>query len=432
MHTVKQIKRTYYLVTFLFWLAVALPLALAVLIAQARGLNLFQVGVVMGLYSFTIVLLEVPTGGLADAIGRKRVTLLAYGFALLTGVVWLLAFSFWTFVLAFVFNGVSRALASGALDAWFVDALQTADPDIDIQPPLAQAGTVTLLALGLGTLLGGIIPQLFSALPAAGTAVFTPFSMTIVFAIGVKIVLIAAVVLLVKEERPSGSSGDWRQGYRQLPRIVGDAFTLSRRNPTVLLLLGATLVAGLALSGIETFWQPRFAALLGGSEEHSLFFGAAMAGSFLAGMVGNMVSIPLSRLLKKRYALVAALFQGGQGVMLVVLALQTTVPAALLLFWLVYLNLGALNSPHATLFNRQIPAARRSSMLSVQSLATYVGTFTGSTVLGYLAENYTISTAWIVAGIALMVSLFLYLSVDNHQTTLEEVDEQKAPLLETR
>ena len=73
----------------------------------------------------------------------------------------LLAFSFEGFLLAMILNGIGRALSSGALDAWFVDSLQTAEPDIDIQPPLAQAGTVTLLALGLGTLIGGFLAGTF-------------------------------------------------------------------------------------------------------------------------------------------------------------------------------------------------------------------------------------------------------------------------------
>ena len=98
MRTVKEIQRIYHLVISLFWLATALPISLLVLFAQARGLDLFQVGIVMGLYSLTIVVLEVPTGGLADTIGRKRVAILAYTVTLLSGMVLLGAFSFPIFV----------------------------------------------------------------------------------------------------------------------------------------------------------------------------------------------------------------------------------------------------------------------------------------------------------------------------------------------
>ena len=99
MKSVKHIQRVYYLVLSLHWFSTALPLALLVLLHQTRGLDLFQVGLLMGAYSLTIVLLEVPTGGLADSIGRKKVTLLAYGFTLLSGGIFLFAFSFPAFLL---------------------------------------------------------------------------------------------------------------------------------------------------------------------------------------------------------------------------------------------------------------------------------------------------------------------------------------------
>jgi DHA1 family quinolone resistance protein-like MFS transporter len=412
MTSTDHIQRVYYLIISLFWLAVALPLALTVLLIQARGLDLFQVGLVMGAYALTIVLLEVPTGGLADAIGRKWVTVMAYGFMALSGILVLVSFSFPMILAAFVLNGVGRALSSGALEAWFVDALQAADPDVELQSALAKAGTFTLLALGLGTLAGSAVPYLFTGLPAEGSAVLTPLSMPLVLAIFVKIVLIGLTILLVKEETVSTGAGNWQQGFQQVPAIVRTGFTLTRRNPTILLLLGTTLAGGLAVSGLESFWQPFFADLLGGSEGNSFFFGVVMGGNFLVGMVGNLLATPLSRLLNKRYGLVCAIFQGAWGMAIVLLALQSIPLAALSLFWLAYMNMGVVNSPHSTLLNREIPAEHRSSMLSIASLATYVGVMIAGAGLGFVAEHSSISAAWILGGAVLVVSLTLYWWVD--------------------
>lgn len=416
VRTSKQIKQVYYLIVFLFWLATALPAALMVLLMQARGIDLFQVGMVMGAYALTIVLLEVPTGGLADALGRKRVALLAYACMVGSSLIHLFAFSFMPFLLGFVLYGVGRALASGSLDAWFIDALQTAEPDVDIQPPLAQAETFALLALGVGTLLGGAVPRLFTGLPAEGTAFLTPFAIPLIISLALKVLLLVVVAVGVWEERPSGDSASWRHGVHQMPLIIHEAFSLSRRNPTIVLLMGVTLVSGLSLSGLETFWQPHFAGLFGSGNENSLFFGAVMAGNFIVGMVGNLAATLLSRWFNRRYGLVAAVFQGIRGLMLIWLALQTAVVPAVALFWLVYFNMGVINSPHATLVNQQIPAERRSAMLSVQSLAFYLGSILGSVGLGYLAEHASIATAWLVAGVITVVSFGLYLQVDVRQS----------------
>jgi DHA1 family quinolone resistance protein-like MFS transporter len=412
----QRIQRTYYLITSLFWLAIALPMALIILLGQARGLDLFQVGLLMGIYSLTIVLLEVPTGGLADAIGRKPVAVLAYSFMTLSSIVFLFAFSFPVILAAFILSGVGRALSSGALDAWFVDELQAADPEAALQPALAKAGTFTLLALGIGALLGSLLPRFFSHLPADGTAVLTPFSIPIVFSIAIKIVLLALTFLLVKEDRHPSRASDWKTGFREVPGMVRTGLSLSRGNPTILLLLGATLASGLAVISLESFWQPKFAHLLGGGVSNSFLFGIVLGGSFLVGMLGNLLSTPLSRLLNERYGLVGAIFQGIWGLAIILLALQTTPLLAAGFFWLAYMSMGVINSPHNTLLNREIPAEQRSSMLSIASLVGYVGAMIGGAGLGYVAEHASISTAWIIGGMVLVVSLGLYWRVDIRQS----------------
>ncbi len=430
MQSVKYIQRTYYLIIVLFWLAVSLPMALMIILAQERGANLFQIGLLMGLYSLTVVLLELPTGGLADAIGRKKVAMLAYGFMLGGGLVYLFAFSFSAFLLALVLNGIARALSSGALDAWFIDSLQAADPGIDIQPSLAKAGTVTLFALACGTLLGGVIPRLFTGLPAEGTAVITPFSTTILFSIAVNILLLVVTAVFVQEIRPADAKERWQDGFRQTPKIVREAIELSRHNRTLVLLLGTTVSAGLTLAALETFWQPHFSGLLGNNAGNSLYYSLILGGNFVLGMVGNMLSTPLSKLMKKRYGLVAALFQAVRGIVLILLAMQTAVLPAALLFWGVYLTMGIVNSPHETLVNREIPAGRRSTMLSVQSLAAYTGGILGSMILGLIAQQFSIGGAWIVTGSILMVSCMLYWQVDKRTRTVS-YHEQENTILET-
>ena len=432
MQSVKSIQRTYYLVISLFWLATSLPIALFVLLAQARSLDLFQIGIVMGLYSLTIVLLELPTGGLADTIGRKRVAILAYSFILLSGIVLLGAFSFPVFLVGFMLNGVGRALSSGALDAWFVDALKAAEPEMDLQPAFAKVNTFSLLALGIGTLGGSLIPDLFKNLPPDGTAVFTPLSMPLAIAGVVYILLILAVISLVKEDRPSSRGNSWREGFQGVPSMIKTAVTLTRRNNILLMLLGVASASGFVLASLESFWQPHFANLFGESGGDRFWFGVIMGGNFLFGMLGNMLITPINKAMGKRYGLVAAIFHGLRGVILIGLALVGNVPLAIAFFWLVYLNMGAVNSLHSTLLNEQIPSEQRSSMLSIESLASYIGGAIGGIFLGYIAEQISISTAWVIAGGTLVLSLFLYLRIEvlQQQERKLEPDGKEIPVLE--
>jgi MFS transporter, DHA1 family, quinolone resistance protein len=428
----QPIKRVYYLILALTWLSVALPLPIFVLFMQARGISLMQLGIIMGVYSITIVLLELPTGGLADAVGRKKVSLLAHTINILSGVILLFSFSFWGFLLAMILMGVGRALNSGALDAWFIDALQTADPEIDLQPALAQAGMVTLLALGAGTLIGGTLPALFSDLPSSETALISPLSTTLLASLFLQMALLAVIATAVHEPRRTGETQTtWRAGFQAVPKIVNEAVTLTRQNRNLPLLMGATLVGGFTLAGVETFWQPHFAGLLGSTVERSWLFGLVMAISFLAGAGGNMLSIPLSKRLNQRYAVAAGLARGVQSVALLVMAILKQLAGFAGGFWAFYLGSGLIGSPHETLVNLEIPAARRSAMLSMQSLASYVGSFLGSILLGAIAERGTISAAWMAAAVVSMVSLLLYARVSQQQPRAASKHDEDITLLES-
>ena len=247
-----------------------------------------------------------------------------------------------------------------------------------------------------------------------------------------QIILLAVIARGVHEPaQVEDSRVNWRSGFTTVPGIVADALTLTRQNRNLPLLMGATLVGGFVLAGVETFWQPFFAALLGGSAEKSWLFGLVMAISFLAGVGGNMLSIPTSKRLNQHYALVAGLARALQSVALLAMALLQPVLGFAGGFWAFYLGLSLNNSPHDTLVNREIPAERRSAMLSAQSLAVYAGSFLGSIILGAIAEKRSISSAWILAALVSMVSLALYARVARQQPRAGISHDESIPLPES-
>jgi len=367
----------------------------------------------MAAYSATVFLLEIPTGGLADAWGRRRVALLAEFVTLAGWTLFLFSFSMPMFLFAFVLNGIGRALASGTLDAWFVDSLQSVDPSVDLHARLARTGAITLVALGLGTVCGGAIAKLFAFLPPDGTAILTPSATPGLVALPVRLALMIAILCLVHEPaRPSCAPGAARRGIAGVPSLLRNAFRLTAGNGVLLRLLAIAGAGGLVLSSLEVLWQPRFAHLLGDGDSRTVVLGVILAGCFLAGTVGNLISPWISKRLGNRPGRVCAVFHGLRGALLVGLALQGHAMPAALLFWLVYLGHGAVASTHALLLNEEIPSHRRSSMLSIESLVSYVGGFIGNAGLGFIAQRTSIPVAWALAGGVLLVSWILYLRID--------------------
>jgi len=409
----KQIKRTYYLILFLFWFATGLPMALSVLLMLSRGLSLYQASILMGIYSISIVLLEVPTGGLADAIGRKRVTLMAYSFILLSNIIMLLAFSFPIFLLDLVCYGIGRALASGALDAWFIDSLQADDPDMDLQPMIAQGNTFILLGLGCGLFVGSGLSQLSSStLPPDGSAILTPYALPIVIAIAVFTVLLALTAILVKEEQLQERSFSVRQSLSNTKQILSTGFKLSRKSKVIPLLLGATFTLGLAMNNLETFWQPHFSSLMNDHNRNNLFFGIIEGGSFAFGILGNQLSLKLKRWLGGRLGWMCAISQGFLALSMILLTRQSVLFTGIGFYWLVGLGFSAHDSPHMTLLNNEIPAKQRSAMLSIASMVSYLGGFIGSFVMGYLADRYSIPFVWLIDALLVAAAAGLYIKIE--------------------
>ncbi|MFT5197236.1 MAG: DHA1 family quinolone resistance protein-like MFS transporter, partial [Candidatus Promineifilaceae bacterium] len=184
------------------------------------------------------------------------------------------------------------------------------------------------------------------------------------------------------------------------------------QNNIIKLLLVITVASGFVLASLESFWPPHFSGLFGGSEQNTFWFGVILGGSFLAGVFGNMLVTPISNAMGKRYALVAGTFEGIRGIVIIGLALQTNLPIAVLLFWIVYLNMGITSSPYSTLLNDQIPSSQRSSILSIASLAFYLGGAIGGILLGFIAEQLSVGVAWVISGAILVIPFILYLRIE--------------------
>lgn len=411
--TVGRIKFVYFLLTGLRWFAVALPLALVYGFMGERGLDLFQIGVLGALYAATIVVLELPTGGLADAVGRKRVTLVAGAVSLLAGAAMLLAFSFWGFVVAWLLMGVARALNSGALDAWYIDGLLAADPEVELQPALAQSASVQIAALALGTLAGGFLPALFTDLPPDSGALLGPLATTLLASLAVQALALLLTALLVVESRPAAAER-LAGGLRRVPRLMREALGQSRRNPTIVLLLAAGALGSAALASVETFWQPHFGRWLDPNGASTLF-GLLMTGAFVLGLIGNLLATPLGRMLRGRYGLAAAASSLLSGLAVIGLALQTAPLSAAWPFLLFYFGNGLGNSPAGALLNTEIPAERRSAMLSVASLAGYLGAALATPLFGLLAERSGVGGVWLIAGALSLVATALFVFIDRRR-----------------
>ncbi len=124
---------------------------------QENGLDLFEIYVLQASFAIAIAILEVPTGMVADRMG-KRLSLLASSIVLIVGIIYYaIATSFWAFFVAEVIIALGASLRSGADSALLYDTLAKLERKEDYTKLEGQSHSIQLIAFAISSLLGGVI-----------------------------------------------------------------------------------------------------------------------------------------------------------------------------------------------------------------------------------------------------------------------------------
>ncbi len=95
-----------------------------ILIFRANGLSFFQIGLLYSVRDLTNNLMELPTGVLADAFGRRRAMVLAFSSYLVSFSIFYVFDDFYVYALAMVFFGLGEAFRSGTHKALILEYLK--------------------------------------------------------------------------------------------------------------------------------------------------------------------------------------------------------------------------------------------------------------------------------------------------------------------
>ncbi len=403
------------------WLVMGTMIPVMTLIKTSQGITLFQVGVSVAVYSATTMLLEIPTGGLADSIGRRKTYLLSMAFAILTGVAFVLSRGMPMFLLASVGMGIARALSSGAMDAYFVDAYNEEVQGSNLQGFLAKIELFSLAGVAIGSFIGGLYPQFlgpyFDGLWGM-TRYYANAAAMAVFAV----IQILLTLLIIRADSPrapktpqqhSSRKMQLRKGLERLHSTMRTSFRVAVRQSAFRFMFGGALAIGLAISILEQYWQPQVQSITG-NDSPGWILGFLTAGYFLSGALGNIVMARVGKYFQRQYTLVVTILRIAAGMLFITLAFQGSIVGFTTLYFLIFFTVGLLSSPQNTLFHRHAPAKQRSTLLSVESLFFQGGGLISSLALGAVAQHFSISAAWIIAGVVFSISALLYLFVEEH------------------
>jgi hypothetical protein len=373
--TVRSATRRLVGLTALRWLPVGLTTPITVLLAQSRGLSLAEIGLLFTVHGVVITVLELPTGGLADVLGRRRVVVAGALLHLASCVVTATAASFAGFLVGVLLLGLGRALDSGPVEAWYVDTVHRIDPRADVTPGLARHSAADGGGLAVGAVVGGLLPGVLGGV--AGEALALPYLAAAVL----DLLFVVAVLRLLTEDRPprTGTVGDaLAAGARAVPGTVAGAVRLSVTDGPMRLVLLLTGVGGVGLVGCELLGPVRFAELAGGPDRGAAVYGTVLAISFAAAALGAVAAPALRRLLRGSTRATCALLTGLGGAALALVAGTDVLVLAGAGFAAYYLAHGSTWPFLSAVLHARVSAAHRATAVSAMSLAMAVGGIAGN------------------------------------------------------
>lgn len=397
--------RRYALLSFLLWLPAGLYLVPIVLLSLERGLSVATIAALVVAYGITIAVLELPTGGLADVLGRKPV-LIASAVAGAAGLLLLgLATTVAVFVASAVLRGVARALSTGPLEAWYVDTVHAEHGrDADLTTGLARGEVAGSLALAAGTLVGGLLP-----LVSGDVGPLPALAVPVLLAAGVEVLRAVLTASLPEPPHPRTTVAAVLRG---VPATIVAGLRVAGRDRVLTRLLLAAAGAGIALGTIELLTPAWLAGLSAGPRAAATYAVVAAAG-FGADALGGMVAGRAVRLCGSHARAAAA----GWIVSAVALAglagcaLLSGTPATVLAgaaYCLLFAGLGAAFPAQAHLLHERVEPGERATVLSVESLLMQAVGAVAIPVIGWQATSNGIGAGYAISAGVLLASAGLF------------------------
>ena len=399
MPTPRSIQRTYLLLMLGNTLAASFIWGINTIFLLDAGLTNLEAFAANAFFTVGMVVFEVPTGIVADTIGRRTsyllgtVTLAAS--TLFYVLLWQIEAPFWEWAIASMLLGLGFTFFSGAVEAWLVDALAATGFTGEIETVFGRGQIVTGAGMLTGSVAGGFI--------AAQVSLGAPFVLR-------GVVLAVMFVVAFRMMHDVGFTPD--KGGRPLAemrKIAEASIEYGWRVPAVKwLMVEALFTGGVGIYGFYAL-QPYLLELYGDPEAYQV---AGLVAAVVAGaqIVGGMAAPRIRRMFKRRTSalLVTATLSSASLALMGAIESFAVVIAAVVVWGLLFAATMPIRQAY---LNGLIPSRQRATILSFDSMMTSSGGVWAQPALGRSADAWGYAPSYLIAaGISTLALPFIALS----------------------
>jgi MFS family permease len=384
-------ERTYYVVVALWNLPGWFMHPVYPIFLQSRGLDLFEVGLILAIFQFATFAFEVPTGAIADLYGRKASFLLSCLVRMGAFAMYSVAEGFTACAIAEVIDAIGVTLASGAIDAWAVDGVRAEGDHRPADRMFARSQAIVRGVMVAGGVACGYLADHFG------------FTATWLVAASFNGLAFVVGLLAMRDDR-SARRASRLAAPRSLWSTVTGGVVAVRDHAVLRMLCVLTVLSAVAMMPVVLYWPPRLEEIAGSG---FWLLGWAWALLNLAALVGSLLVVPLLRRFRREWVLgavalwraaflVAAAYADALGPMigaLVIFEIGTAARQPIVTAWL----------------NEHVGEDLRATVLSVGGMSFMLGGSLGLVAIGAVARAYGIPAAWLVCAAVFGAMAPLYL-----------------------
>ncbi len=399
MPTPRSIQRTYLTLLLGNTLAASLIWGINTIFLLDAGLSNLEAFAANAFFTAGMVLFEVPTGIVADTIGRRvsyllgTLTLMASTF--LYVLLWQISAPLWEWAIASILLGLGFTFFSGAVEAWLVDALTATGFTGELETVFGRGQIVSGAAMLIGSVAGGFI--------ARQTSLGVPFVLRGL----VLIVMFGLAFRLMHDVGFTPEKGG--RPLAEMRKIASNSIDFGWRVPAVKWLMVESLFTGGV--GIYAFYalQPYLLELYGDPQAYQV---AGLVAAIVAGaqIAGGIAAPRIRRLFRRRTS--ALLVTAGLSVVaLGLIGLVESFWAVIVLIVIWGLLFAATLPIRQTYLNGLIPSRQRATILSFDSMMSSTGGVWTQPLLGRAADAWGYAPSYLIgAGISILALPCLALS----------------------
>ncbi len=419
----RRVQRTYLILLLGNTLAASFIWGINTLFLLDAGLSNFEAFAANAFFTAGMVIFEIPTGVVADTVGRRASYLLGtITLSATTALYWLLwlwqaPFLWWALVS--VLLGLGFTFFSGAVEAWLVDALTATGFTGNLEAVFGRGLVVTGIAMFSGSVLGGVIAQ--------ATNLGVPF--VVRAAVLVAMFLFAFVVM-----RDLGFTPDRTQGPLRATRAVltqSIEHGLKKRSVRYVI-FSAPFASGV---GFYAFYalQPYLLELYGDPSAYSIA-GLAAAVLSLAQVAGGLLAPRVRGLFARRTSTVIGASLTSV-IVLTLLGLTSALGLAIVLLVLWGFAFAVAGPVRQAYLNDMIPSPQRATVLSFDSLFGSLGGVVVQPALGRAADLGGYGASLVIGGIVQLIGVPFLLASRRQRDPADRVSSEAdaaAPHLDAR